>query len=250
MLIATASWDSASVVVISFPTPPGANINAAKSEDQTRAGEPPNSGGTTVAKKLATWLPPWGGSVEASTVLDARGGGGGGGTACLTRALAFVRFGTGLQGLSLVAATGDGAVAVAEWRAERGKGEWLAGHKTGCKSSSKGAFVTTASFQVGRGPARLEVFQSEGLVMGAESGVESNGGDRERLFVNGDTMDAVVRRCSDTTQTLAHDHCRDRWQCTQVGTTLALVVQSAQKFYAVQAFFLRTTTVRELPLHR
>eukprot|EP00903_Cladosiphon_okamuranus_P007632 g7401.t1 len=218
VLIATASWDSASVVVISFPALPAASIDAAKPEDGPRVDEPPNRDSSTVSKNIATWRPPWGKSAKASKVLGARGGGGGG-AARLTRALAFVRFGRRSEGLSLVAATGDGAVAVAELQGEMGKGEWRRGNKAVDKVSSKRVLVTTASFQVGRGPAGLEVFQPKGLVTGAEGGVESNGGDGERVFVNGDIMDAVVRRCSDAAETTTNGQRRDRWRCTQVCRT-------------------------------
>lgn len=217
VLIAVASWGSASVAAFSFPAPPTTNINAAhKPEDQIGARKRPDSSSTAVAENIASWLPPWGGVIKASMAPGAPGGGG---TTSLTRSLAFVRFGTGSEGLSLVAATGDGAVAVAQWQGERGKGEWRTGHKkTGGKGFSRGTLVTTASVQVGRGPVRLEVFQSAGLTVERESRVERDDGDGEKLFVNGDMMDAVIRRFSDTAEeTLASDQCRDRWQCTQVG---------------------------------
>lgn len=225
VLIAIASWDSASVVVFSLSAPPTANINAAKPEDRKR----PNSN-TAVLETVATWLPPWGGSVEAKNMLET---GGGGGIASLTRALAFIRFGTGSEGISLVAATGDGAIAVAEWQG--GKGGEGTGHDTSDKSFLRGNFVTTASFQVGRGSVRLEVFQSAGLMAGADIGVERNGGGGERLFVNGDIMDAVVRRCSDTGETaVASDQRRGRWRCTQVSTKLLFYVERLGEVFSEQ----------------
>lgn len=207
VLIAIASWDSPSLVVFSYPAPPTANVKDGKPENRKRAGKLPDRSGAAAAENIATWLPPWGGSVDAAERADALEGGG---TACLTRALAFVQFGTGSGGLSLVAATGDGAVAVAEWQG--GDGEWRTGHKTtGDKSFSKGNLETAVSFQIGRGAVRLEAFQPAGLVAEEGRGVETGGGNGERLFVNGDTMDAIVRLCIFSGQQ------RCRWQCTQVG---------------------------------
>lgn len=216
VLIAVASWDSASVVVFSFPAPPTANTTVSKPEDQTGVGTPPNSS-TAVTQDVATWFPPWGESTESANVLEAREGGD---TAGLTRALAFVRFGTGLGGMSLVAAAGDGTVAVAEWQGERGQDEWrVPRQKAGNKGFLRGTVVTTALFQVGRGPVRLEVFQSSALAAGEEKkGVERDDGDEERLFVNGEVMDAIIRRSSDAAEIVASDRRRGRWHCTQVGS--------------------------------
>lgn len=223
--------------------------------------QPP--GGTTVVEKVATWHPPWAGLFplsgtvgtssashnEAGAGSAAAMGGvrGGDGVAFLTRALAFVRFGNGSEQISLVAATADGTVAVGEWQegrnGERGSKdeEKRRGGRTGetsrsYKSCLRGTLVTVASFQVGRGPVRLEVFPSAGRVgdvdnvSGGDSGGEKVGGsrhhshhipfdDRERLFVNGDIMDAVMCRRLDTAGATPNQ-CRGGWQCTQVGTSL------------------------------
>eukprot|EP00752_Nemacystus_decipiens_P002970 g2759.t1 len=217
VLIAIASWDSASVVVFSFPASPTASINASKPDNQTGVGTPSNRC-TAAARIIGTWLPPWGGSPEAAKVLEARREGGG--IARLTRALAFVRFGAGSEGLSLVAATGDGTIAVAEWRGDRGKGDRRKGHDTGDNSFFRGTLATTASFQVGRGPVRLEVFETSGLPAGEDSGGERDcGGDEERLFVNGDVTDAVIHRSSNPAEMTASGQYRGTWRCTQVCRT-------------------------------
>lgn len=259
VLIAVAFWDSPSVAVFSFSASSAANSTHAQAEpgDRQRGNKPPD--GTAAVEKIATWRPPWGellplsgafgsgashdeaGAFTAATMERARGGGG---VTFLTRALAFVRFGSRPEQISLVAATADGAVAVAEWQEGRGgeedgdDEEKRCGGRTGetyrnSKSCLRGTLVTVASFQIGRGPVRLEVFPAAGRVGEVDNGGGGGGGEKiggnrshnhhdgERLFVNGDIMDAVVRRCVDTEGTTPNQ-CRGGWQCTQVGTSYTM----------------------------
>lgn len=188
-------------------------------------------------------------SAGAAAAAAAMGGAsGGGGVASLTRALAFVRFGNEPGQISLVAATADGTVAVGEWqegsggvRGEKDEEKHCTEQTTENFRSSKNCLrgntlLTVASFQVGRGPVRLEVFPAGGRAGevdnasgGGGSCGETIGGshrhnhhitfdDAERLFVNGDIMDAVLSRCLDTAGATPNQ-CRGRWQCTQVRTS-------------------------------
>lgn len=251
VLIAVAFWDSPSVAVFSF---------SSKSGERQGGKTPPGS--TAVVENVATWLLPWGGVLPSSGAVDsgdasrdeesagtaaAMGGARRGGViASLARALAIVRLGNGSGQISLVAATADGTVAVGEWQ-EGGSGvpggkdekKSCTGHTREANRSNKscltGTLVTVASFQVGRGPVRLEVFPAAGRVgeVGNASGGSGSCGQTiggshrhghqitldhtERLFVNGDIMDAVLCRCLGTAGTTSNQ-CRGGWQCTQVGT--------------------------------
>lgn len=242
VLIAVAFWDSSSVTVFSFAAPSTTSSTSGPARGDRQAGSK-SPCGTAAVEKVASWHPPWGGSsplpgavddsgashdeADAGTATVMGGVRGEGGVALLTRALAIVRFGTGPEQMSLVAATADGAVAVAEWSEGRGGGQGGTEEEKGCggrtgdnctsnKSCLRGALVTVASFQVGRGPVRLEVFPAAGGIGEVDN---ANGGGGERLFVNGDVVDAVVCWCLDTAGTTPNQ-CRGGWQCTQVGTSL------------------------------
>jgi len=209
VLIAVASWDSPSVVVFYFPAPPAGNVAQPQAGiDSAQRTADPSKKKTTVAEELASWLPPWGDSAGAAAAVGARGGG----ATILTRALAFVRCGKGPERMSLVAATGDGAVAVAAWQETR-IGE-RPGREPKEKNILRGRFVSVASFQIGQGSVRLETFQSPdrtGLGQPAQ----------ERLFVNGNCVDAVLYYLgSDATEGAAPDECRDGWRCTQVSVAI------------------------------
>ncbi len=209
MLIAVASWDSPSVVVFSFPAPPTRNV----AQPQAGAGgvqriTEPSDGSTAVAEELDTWLPPWGASAGAAGAAGARAGS----ATILTRALAIVRSGKGPERMSLVAATGDGSVAVAAWQEAKIGGRAEGEPKD--ESFLRGRFLSVASFQIGRGPVRLEAFQSPGRTGMAQV-------SEERLFVNGSCMDAVLYRGSDTDEAAAPDDCRQVWRCTQVRSAIS-----------------------------
>lgn len=203
VLIAVASWDSPSVVVFSFTAPPSGNVAEPQTgPDGMQRTSDPFDKGTAVAEELATWLPPWGASAGGAGAAGARGGS----ATILTRALAFVRSGKGPERMSLVAATGDGSVAVAVWQGAMVRG------RPGVEL--RGRFVSVASFQIGRGPVRLETFLSPGRARMAKAG-------GERLFVNGSSMDAVLYyRGSDADEAAAPDECRGGWRCTQVSSAI------------------------------
>ncbi|CAN0352073.1 unnamed protein product [Ectocarpus sp. 12 AP-2014] len=248
-LIAAASWDSPSVAVFSFSTPSTAtNCGTGSLEDRQKCDQP--SDNTAALDKLAAWYPPWGRSSpppaevgrnasdsEAGAAEDATLGDGGRGLVVLTRALAFVRFESESEPMSLVAAAADGSVAVATWQdvlSREAKGS-IQGKDNGHTARSRrrhnhcsqDTLVTIALFQIGEGPVRLEVFQGPGCVDGTEK--RRSGGDRkdhahrnqaqdtwfgegERVFVNSDKVDAVVYWCSNPP---APDQSRRGWQCSQ-----------------------------------
>ena len=206
VLIAVASWDSPSVVVFSLPPSAGNAAHPQEIADSIQRTANPSAEVTDAVETLATWRPPWGDSAEAAAAAVA--GTREGGAKFLTRALAFVNSGKGPEGTSLVAATGVGAVAVASWQ------ESKAGGRTGGKSKGKnvlrGSFVSVALFQIGRGPARLEVFQSQDFMETAQ----------ERVFVNDSYMDAVIYRCSNADKAAMPDECRGGWSWVQVSSAL------------------------------
>ncbi|CAM9384098.1 unnamed protein product [Ectocarpus sp. 6 AP-2014] len=248
-LIATASWDSPCVAVFSFSTPSTAtNCKTGSLEDREKCDQ--RSDNTAALERLATWYPPWGRSSpphgamgrdtsnsEAGAAKDAALGDGGSGAPILTRALAFVCFKNESEPMSLVAAAADGSVAVATWQEvlsgeakgnikgkDHGQTERSRRRHNHC---SQDTLVTVALFQIGEGPVRLEVFLGPRRVDGTEK--RRSGGDAkdhayrnqaqdtlfsggERMFVNSDTMDAVVYWCSNSP---APDQSRRGWQCSQ-----------------------------------
>ncbi|CAM9404952.1 unnamed protein product [Ectocarpus fasciculatus] len=244
-LIAAASWDSPSVAVFSFSTSTATNAATLSLEDRQKCDAPSDS--TAALDKLAAWYPPWGRSSPPSAAVgrdasDSEAGaaketalGDGGGV--LTRALAFVRFESESEPMSLVAAAADGSVAVATWqdvlsREAKGNGKGEDDGKTERSRSRhnhclQDTLVTVALFQIGQGPVRLEVFQGPGRVGGTEKrrkGGDGKGhgyrvqaqdtsfGERERVFVNSDTMDAVIHWCSNPP---APNQPPRGWQCSQ-----------------------------------
>ncbi|CAM9475795.1 unnamed protein product [Ectocarpus sp. 4 AP-2014] len=236
-LIAAASWDSPSVAVFSFSTPVTAtNCGTGSLEDRQKCDKP--SDNTAALDKLAAWYPPWGRSSpppaavgrdasgsEAGDTKDAALGDRGSGATVLTRALAFVRFDRESEPMSLVAAAADGSVAVATWQGkDHGQTERSRTRHNHC---SQDTLVTVAFFQIGQGLVRLEVFRGPGCVDWTEKrrsggdgkdhayrnqAQDTSFGEGERVFVNSDTMDAVVYWCSNPP---APDQSRRGWQCSQ-----------------------------------
>lgn len=210
VFIGVALWERPSITVFLWP-PLSARDNRAVLNQQSNSPE-------KIPPEIATWIPPWG--LIAATEKTSSNGGDLGAlrtyqNVTLTRALAFVRIEGKLGRLALVAATADGMIAVAEWQSD-GKSEEGWGRE-GKVWGDRGKLLTLASFQVGEGPVRLEVFDGS-----AEKATRGNNQfeyhpnlsrGQEAVFVNGG-MDAVLHRCSNT------DECPDPnqgiWQCTQV----------------------------------
>ncbi|CAM9107800.1 unnamed protein product, partial [Hapterophycus canaliculatus] len=235
VLIATASWDSPAITVHSFSArSTGASIHAQAALPKGQQMRDELCDGDALLKDIATWHPPWGGSVPHSASSDGSHGGAGtagaeefagerreSNCATLTRALAFVKFKDEAERVCVVAATADGAVAVGDWQQRATAGEDDQDNTRGrggpkrqqtiISNSSTVTLVTVASFQVGQGPVRLAVFRSPGLVGRADAG--DDGDYVESVLLNGEMMDAVVHRCREAPSL---DQSLRGWQCTQV----------------------------------
>lgn len=226
VLIAIASWDCPLVKVLSWPPLPTRDSHAGPNQ---RTGLPDGS----ALAEVATWHPPWEVQVGADgeqnqAVADLAADREREGTT-LTRSLAFVWAGDSPRRLSLVAATAGGAVAVAGWCTrgcfeEEGQGQENAGEggrtaEGWLRKDQAGKLVTSASFQIGHGSTRLEVFS------GGEGGGEDEKGkdchdictSGERVFING-TRNAVLHcRRPDGERSRAWGP--DMWRCIQVRPT-------------------------------
>ena len=195
-LIAVSFWDRPSIAVFSW-TPP-----LAKDASNSFTGVQ----GDGLLEEIATWCPTYErtdsaaiDACEAPEIAGAR--------VNVVRALAFMRSGKGRGRLQLVAGTADGVIAIADW--QENSEDDQSQKRLGMEWSGFEKLVTIATFQVGRGPVRLDVFERNPI-----NHFDDIGENNESVFVNSDDMDAVLRYCPDKGE--SSNSTRGVWRCTQV----------------------------------